>query len=558
MYNANIVISLFDPQLDHIGNESVQTHSQISRSPILSLSSKTSPLATKYLILVSKDHETAVQNFATALRNSIQKSIDEIVHGENDQKKLISAIDIKILPIEYGDIWNLGKCDELFEKVLSDFFAKHREFAFPKTVLVNLVSSTAAARTALYLNCLKLLRDKWKSSRLIVATDASAKQGKCLVRFKSICVGKPMPVGVLAQGVGTKDQKFIEELNRLEPVITVMHDEKILIIGPTGAGKSELAKLIMTYMKALNREVTNDNCIHQNIAAIAETLIESELFGHEKGAFTDAKEQHKGIFERADKGVVFLDEIDALPRHLQAKLLTVLDGVPFTRVGGTERVESHFLLICGTNADLQEACKNRTFRPDLYERLRTWTIEVPPICVRHNDLETTLQREIGMWKSRTGVQIGFSGRDAKVFFEERAKQYPWPGNFREFHATFVHLAMAANNGRITKNDIEAEFQRMEHVRHDYMPSCSTANDNQGSQNRTEYDLAEVARLACALDACQKCKTASEVGAMIFASRNNAAKRNGTLFNGAASLQRLFGQFGLKATFKQGICSIQKL
>lgn len=562
--SLNVVISLFDPQLDHIGSDSARTRARKTRSPILLLSASASPLATRYVILVSSEHEKAAGELAPELRKTIKSSIVRTVRGQEYQKALINDIRITIIPVKYEDIWNLGKCNELFEKALPpelDDMLKNKETKqpeVPKTLIVNLASSTAAARTALYLNCLKLLRDKWQSSTMVVVTNASTEKGELRLKHDSISIEKPLPIGVLAQGVGTRGQEFVEDLARLERVITATRFEKILITGPTGAGKSELAKLIMAYMKALHRDVTDENCIHQNVAAITPTLIESELFGHEKGAFTGATELHKGIFERANNGIVFLDEIGELPKHLQAKLLTVLDGVPFTRVGGTELIHSSFLLICGTNVDLRKACDKEDFRRDLFERLRIWTIKVPPIRDRPDDLETALQREMVSWKTKTGVQIDFAGADARIFFTNQAQKHPWPGNFREFHATFVHLAMAAKNGRITKNDIETEFRKMEGWKSDSVIEEQTGTDASNEPNQTEFDLAEVARLACALDACQKCKTASEAGSMVFAARERAAKRNGTIFNGAASLQRLFGQFGLKATFRHGTCSILKL
>ena len=555
MDQSNIVISLLDPQLDHI--ESGPTHSRArkTRSPILLLSANASPRATKYVILVSREHEKAARQLEPELRHVVQESIVEIVRGKQAQKKLIDEIEIKMVLVDYEDIWSPTKCNELFSDVLP---SELKGVKPPKTIIVNLASSTAAARTALYLNCLKLLRDKWRSSTMIVVTNASTEKGKLLLKQNSIPLGSPMPVGVLAQGVGTKDPEFAEALNRLEKVIATTKDERILITGPTGAGKSELAKLVMSYMKALYRDVTDENCIHQNVAAIAPTLVESELFGHEKDAFTGANKQHIGIFERANNGVVFLDEIGELPLHLQAKLLTVLDGAPFTRVGGSERVESRFLLICGTNVDLQEACNKGTFRRDLYERLRTWTVEVPPIRVRPGDVETALQRELVTWRTRTGIQVDFAGADDRTFFMDCAKKHPWPGNFREFHALFVHLAMASKNGRITKDDIEIEFRKMEPSQHDSGTDCPNATDTREDFPKTEYDLAELARLACALDACRTSKTASEAGEMLFSARAHAAKRNGTLFNGASSLQRLFGQFGLKATFKHGECHLHVL
>ena len=553
MNTDNIVISLFDPLLDHIASDSEKARTRKPRSPILLLSATASPLATQYVIFVSREHENGARKLEPALRDSIEKSILRTMRKGSGRKKTIDGIAIRIVPVDYADIWSLSKCNTLFENVLpSEFKNVHA----PKTITVNLLSSTTAARTALYLNCLKLLRENWRSTTMVVVTNASTEKGKIRLRHDSVSSERPVPVGLLAQGVGTKARTYAEALDRLEPVITMMRNENILITGPTGAGKSELAKLIIAYMKALDRDATDENCINQNVAAIAPSLIESELFGHEKNAFTGAGDRHIGIFERANRGVVFLDEIGVLPRHLQAKLLTVLDRSPFTRVGGSEPVVSNFLLICGTNVDLQSACEKGTFRRDLYERLRTWTVEVPPLRDRPDDLEIALQRELVSWKRKTGTQIDFTGREARTVYMDLAKAYPWTGNYREFHATFIHLAIAAKNGRIAKIDVENEFKRMKLSQRVFGRVSSAESNVSDEMPGSEYDLTELAQLACALDVCRKAKTASEAGEILFAARAETAKRNGTQFNGASSLQRLFSQFGLKASFKHGSCSLR--
>ena len=137
-----------------------------------------------------------------------------------------------------------------------------------------------------------------------------------------------------------------------------------------------------------------------------------------------------------------------------------------------------------------------------------------------------------------------------------AKSFPWPGNYREFHATFIHLAIAAKNGRIAKIDVENEFKRKKLSQRDFGTVSSTESNVSYEMPASEYDLTELAQLACALDICRKAKTASEAGEILFAARAETAKRNGTQFNGASSLQRLFSQFGLKVSFKHGSCILR--
>lgn len=571
MPRSNLVISLFDPQLDLIGNGKHKTVSQ--HSPILSIFGISNmPVEVSCLVLVEKHHlencgdipeagerndqrrENPVGTLADRIKKRLFDNIKHRVIAKEEQARLSARIQVELVPVEYRDIWNLDACNEAIESVFTKKMANGSKL---KTVVLNLCGGTAPARTALYLATWRLLRSSLMNKSNPTKLDIVSYQrtGASANRFSYIHVDPRFPpnIGLLAQGVGTANPSYLETLGRLERIVLTTRNEKLLITGPTGSGKSELAKLVMAYMRALHSEVTEENCIHLNVAAISPSLIESELFGHEIGSFSGAREQHKGIFERADKGVVFLDEIGELPKELQAKLLTVLDGVPFTRVGGVEKIPSDFLLLCGTNVDLESACAKGDFRRDLFERLRTWTIEVPSLNDRTEDFNVALQRERGEWLTKTGVEVLFE-KDALRLFMEKSRTHRWAGNFREFHATFVHLAMEADKGRITKDAVENEFRRMENICDNPLTISDTTNPTESAE--TEYDLAEVARLACALDTCRKCQTASEAGKMLFAARAKAAKDKGTLFNGASSLQRLFAQFGLKAVYKHGVCTIQ--
>ena len=574
MTHRNLIISLFDPQLDLVGNERHKTVSQ--RSPLLSIFGiPNMPVVSSYLVLVEKRHLDALANSkdiqdadgrgAQRHENPIRTLADQIkqrlldhikykVSGKAEQAKLSTEIQVELVPVDYQDIWSLDVCNKEIGSLLEKKIDSGSKL---KSVILNLSGGTASARTALYLATWRLLgpalKKKTNPTQLDIIT--CQRTGTIANRFSYTHIDPRFPpsIGLLAQGIGTSNPGYLETLNRLEQIVLSTRYEKLLITGPTGAGKSELARLVMAYMRALHEEVTEDNCIHLNVAAISPSLIESELFGHEKGSFSGALARHKGVFERADKGVVFLDEIGELPKELQAKLLTVLDGTPFTRVGGVEPVSSSFLLLCGTNVDLEAACEKGTFRRDLFERLRTWTIAVPSINDRIEDLEVALQRERGEWRTRNGVEILFPD-DVKKLFLERARQHRWQGNFREFHAMFSHLALAAKNGRVSKCDVETEFQKLSQNDSDIQAETSTVNTDETI--RTEFDLADIARLACALDVCRKSRTASEAGEVLFGARARTAKDKRTQFNGASSLQRLFAQFGLKVVFTHGLCEIE--
>lgn len=196
-------------------------------------------------------------------------------------------------------------------------------------------------------------------------------------------------------------------------------DTPVLITGETGAGKSIVAKSIHFAARARTGPFISINC-----AALSENLIESELFGHEKGAFTGAVTAKKGIFEMAEGGTLFLDEIGTLPLHLQSKLLGVLDDNCIRRVGGESARPVDVRIIAATNLDIERAVAEKSFRQDLYYRLSVLRITVPPLRARPHDIPELCR-----------FFIRRIGKDQTVWLPDdevaALKAYPWPGNVRE-------------------------------------------------------------------------------------------------------------------------------
>ena len=196
----------------------------------------------------------------------------------------------------------------------------------------------------------------------------------------------------------------------------------VFLLGPTGAGKEVLAR----HVHALG--VGEDApFVHVNCAALPETTVESELFGHEKGAFTDAKQARRGLVEVASGGTLFLDEVGELPLPLQAKLLTFLDSGRFRRVGSSSEESSTARVVAATNRNLELEIREGRFREDLWFRLSVFAIHVPPLRDRPEDvfpLAEQLLSELGQELGRKGFRIGEQGR-------ARLQSYPFPGNVRE-------------------------------------------------------------------------------------------------------------------------------
>jgi transcriptional regulator with GAF, ATPase, and Fis domain len=200
-------------------------------------------------------------------------------------------------------------------------------------------------------------------------------------------------------------------------------DSTVLIQGETGVGKELVARAI--HQESKIRSV--NPFIKVNCAAIPSNLAESELFGHERGAFSDAREQKKGRFELADTGTLFLDEISELSQDTQSKILRVLQEGEFERVGGTRTIKSDVRIIAATNRDLSVEVASGRFRADLFYRINVYPITVPPLRKRREDIPLLVEHFVSQIGSNMGKKIDKIPR--KVM--KQLKAYGWPGNVRE-------------------------------------------------------------------------------------------------------------------------------
>jgi len=209
-------------------------------------------------------------------------------------------------------------------------------------------------------------------------------------------------------------------LNRVTSVAPT--ESTVLILGETGTGKELVAHAIHARSQRSSRPLVSVNC-----AAIQPSLIASELFGHEKGAFTGALQQRRGRFELADGGTIFLDEVGDLPAETQIALLRVLQEREFERVGGNQPIRVDVRVIAATNRDLQTAIAAGTFRSDLFYRLNVFPIEVPPLRERREDIPPLVDHFIRLHAGRAGKKV--RAVDEKTL--EMLRTYSWPGNIRE-------------------------------------------------------------------------------------------------------------------------------
>jgi len=214
-----------------------------------------------------------------------------------------------------------------------------------------------------------------------------------------------------------------------------------LIQGESGTGKEVLAKYIHQHSRRANRPLVSINC-----GAIQETLLLSELFGHEKGAFTGAVIQKKGLTELADGGTLFLDEIGEMGLEAQAKLLRFLQEGEILRVGGKAPIKVDVRVLSATNKDLENQVKLGKFREDLFYRVNTVTLRLSPLRKRPNDVPLLVEKFL-----QSGTRSQVHGINAKAM--ELLKRYPWPGNVRELQNTVERFKILVDNEIITENDI---------------------------------------------------------------------------------------------------------
>lgn len=240
-------------------------------------------------------------------------------------------------------------------------------------------------------------------------------------------------------------------LQKVNNLINKVADSKIsiLITGESGVGKEVVADAIQQKSSRRDKPFIKVHC-----AALSESLLESELFGHEKGAFTGAEALHKGKFELADGGTIFLDEIGEINPGVQVKLLRVLQEKKFERVGGEKTIEVDVRVISATNKTLEDEVKQKHFREDLYFRLKGIEIMVPPLRERKDDIPLLLNNFLSKYNKENNKNIkGFSNSAKNILFN-----YDWPGNVRELQHCVESAVVMASGDEIQAEDLTIKLE----------------------------------------------------------------------------------------------------
>lgn len=259
-------------------------------------------------------------------------------------------------------------------------------------------------------------------------------QGNAVAKAHDTAFSQPIDQAKTPTLVGQSPvmRKLFSVIERVAPT-----DASVLITGATGTGKELAARAIHNLSPRRDAAFVDINC-----SAIPETLIEAELFGHQRGTFTGAHENRSGLFEKASGGTLFLDEVDALNLSAQAKLLRVLQERTVRRIGARANIAIDVRIISATNCDLAQAVASGRFRPDLYYRLRVLPLHLPELCTRSGDVSLLVDHFLRVKSER-------QGRGTVPHFSTEAirtlNEYPWPGNVRELE-NVIEYALALGNG----------------------------------------------------------------------------------------------------------------
>ena len=374
-------------------------------------------------------------------------------------KSLREMGDSRVL-ISTHDLQRAGKLRGLFENIGYQVELVTPEEDISSSHHFELLVVTGAAVTSSALR-LRHQADSFFSAPSLAIVDASDLQDDSIQEYQeffpedssledvvgvSRSIVERKKLQLIAGIVGETDamQQVLERVVQFAPV-----NSTVLVTGESGTGKELVARGI--HQLSSRR---HNSFIAVNVAALTDTLLESELFGHQKGAFTGAIDSRKGIFELADKGTVFLDEIGEMPLATQTKLLRVLEQQEFNRVGGEEAIEVDIRIVTATNRDLKQSVALGRFRKDLYYRLNVLRIELPALRERREDIPLLVESFVEE-SSKRHDRI-FAGISAEAM--EILKDYHWPGNVRELNNLIESMVVLAPGREVTPGDIPEEVR----------------------------------------------------------------------------------------------------
>ncbi|MEN8122504.1 MAG: sigma-54 dependent transcriptional regulator [Bacteroidota bacterium] len=389
-------------------------------------------------ILIVDDNKSVL----TALEFLLQDKFKE-VHTLSNTNTLLSVVKTKLIDVVLLDMNFRSAINTGNEGI---FWLKEIMSADPtiSVIMITAHGDVNLAVKAVKLGAFDFVLKPWDNNKLVSTVQAGLKLRDSKNSEKSLKAKNE----TLKKEINTTSKTFIGRSPAIMKVLKMVEkvaktEANIFITGENGTGKELIAREIHQLSKR-NKEIM----VNVDMGAVSETLFESELFGHKKGAFTDAKEDRVGKFETANKGSLFLDEIGNLSLDLQAKILVALQNRKITPIGSNNEKPIDIRLISATNKDLNEMIENRSFREDLLYRINTITIELPPLRDRENDVillaEFYLQKYSNKY-DKPGLRISQNAQNKLL-------KYNWPGNVRELQHSVEKAVILAEDKLLTEND----------------------------------------------------------------------------------------------------------
>ncbi|MFO7259195.1 MAG: sigma-54 dependent transcriptional regulator [Bacteroidota bacterium] len=311
-------------------------------------------------------------------------------------------------------------------------------------ILITAFGDVEMAVRALKQGATDFILKPWQNEKLVATIGTAIKLRKSYNEVDKLKKAKEM----LEEQISRPFSEIIGQSQAIRDVFALIDkvartDANVLILGENGTGKELIARAI--HQRSMRK---SESFVSVDMGAITETLFESELFGHKKGAFTDAREDRPGRFELAHKGTLFLDEIGNLSLNLQSKLLSALQSRQVTRVGSNQPRPVDIRLICATNMPLHDMVRDGTFRQDLLYRINTVEIHVPPLCERVEDIPLLSQHFLNYYAKKYHKTV----RSISDGAMSRLKRYAWPGNIRELQHAIERAVIMTDSDTLQESD----------------------------------------------------------------------------------------------------------
>lgn len=449
--------------------------------------------------------------------------------------------------VNIQDPWDF---EEVYE-TLFDFSQRYQFYPDEEEYLLHITTGTHVAQICLFL----LVESRHLPGRLIQTSPPKANESGPgdyaiidldLSRYDKIAsrVRKEQKesVSFLKSGIDTQNAAFNRLIEQIEKV-AISSKSPMLLGGPTGAGKTHLARKIYELKKS-KRQVEGD-FVEVNCATLRGDTAMSMLFGHKRGAFTGAQADRDGVLKRANRGLLFLDEIGELGLDEQAMLLRAIEEKKFLPVGADREATSDFQLLAGTNRDLLTRVQAGTFREDLLARINLWSFRLPGLQERPEDIPPNFDFELQKASQYFGKHLTIS-KEAKQKFLQFAvsNEATWSGNFRDLNAAVTRMATLCQGGRISLQEVEDELLRLRQLWGE--PAGAKAlgapmlEQLIGAKKVASLDRFDVAQLESVVAVCQSAKNMSEAGRILFA--NSRTQKSSS--NDADRLRKYLARFEL--------------